>query len=264
MQNTIAEHCSALISGASGHIGQAVARHFIAHSADTVLLTCRSALHLHATQAGLEAWGCGMAAEQVRGCAVDLNGVDAMARLSEWLTTCQARPTTLICAHGIAARHDSAQMDVWDFQDVLWLNLTICLQLAQICFPFMAEAHWGRIVFISSIHGTQTYPQRAAYAASKGGLEAMARVLALEWAHLGITVNCVAPGQLDTPMHGSPLQPADLEPVRAATPTGALTTAAQVASLVGWLCSDGAANVTGQVIRMDGGIGIDASRGEHV
>jgi len=264
MQNTIAEHRSALISGASGHIGQAVARHFIAHSADTVLLTCRSAAHLHATQAGLEAWGCGMAAEQIRGYAANLLGINAMARLSNWLDMCHAKPTTLVCAHGMAAKHDSARMDAWDMQDVLWLNLTACLQLAQACFPFMAEAHWGRVVFISSIHGTQTYPQRAAYAASKGGLEAMARVLALEWAHLGITVNCVAPGQLDTPMHGSPLQPADLEPVRAATPTGDLTTAAQVALLVGWLCSAEAANVTGQVIRMDGGMGIDASRGQHV
>ena len=254
---------SVLITGASGNIGKAVARHFIAHSADTVLLTCRYAEHLTETISHLARWGCGMVAEQVAGRTANLSFRDdgddrAIEGLRMWLALNDYRPTTLVCAHGMAARDDSAAVSALDFHDVLYLNLTACLQLAQLCYPFMASAHHGRIVFVSSIHGQQTYPQRAAYAASKGGLEALARVLALEWARDGITVNCVAPGQLDTPMHGSPMSAGALEQVRRHTPTGALTTAAQVASLVGWLCSEDAANVTGQTIRMDGGLGVSA------
>lgn len=254
---------SILVTGASGNIGKAVAKHFIAARADNVLLTCRHTDHLTETISQLARWGCGMVAEQVVGRTANLNGINAIAELSEWLRLNYYQPTTLVCAHGMAAKHDSTHMDAMDFQDVLWLNTTACLQLAQLCFPFMADAHFGRIVFISSIHGQQTYPERAAYAASKGGLEALCRVLALEWARNGITVNCVAPGQLTTPMHGSPMPAAALEQVRSHTPTGALVTPEQIAACVGWLCSTEAANVTGQTIRIDGGVGVNAAGWEE-
>jgi len=116
-----------------------------------------------------------------------------------------------------------------------------------------------RIVTVGSIHGCTptSYPMRAAYTASKGGVAALTRALAVELAPQGATVNCVAPGHLPTLMPGTRAGQSLLDAARARTPTGLLPTPEEVAWVIRWLVVDAPWNLTGQVITVDGGFTLD-------
>jgi len=112
-----------------------------------------------------------------------------------------------------------------------------------------------RIVTIGSIHGSTptSYPQRAAYTASKAGVVGLTQALAVELASQGVAVNCVAPGHLPVLMDGTGAGAELLEAARAKTPTGKLVTPQEVAEVIYWLCNDAPLGLTGQVLTIDGG-----------
>lgn len=143
--------------------------------------------------------------------------------------------------------------DRWD--EVLAVNLTgpfLCCQAAQ---DWLVDG--GRIVLVGSLAGrTGDVVTGTAYAVSKGGVESLTKSLAQELAPRRITVNCVAPGGVDTPMLAQN-SPEAQEALRAATPLKRMATADEIASAILFLASEGAAYITGAVLPVNGGVRMD-------
>jgi NAD(P)-dependent dehydrogenase (short-subunit alcohol dehydrogenase family) len=145
-------------------------------------------------------------------------------------------------------------IDTWT--ETLMVNLTGTFHCIQAAIPDMVAAQWGRVVTISSSAGQKGSPLQAHYSASKGGVIALTKTLALEYASRGITVNTIPPFSVDTPMLQA-AQDAKLLPPRDVIermiPAGRLGTADDIAAACTFLCSDEAGYITGQVIAPNGG-----------
>jgi 3-oxoacyl-[acyl-carrier protein] reductase len=141
------------------------------------------------------------------------------------------------------------------FTDVINANLTGSFRVAKRAIAKMLRLHHGRIIFLSSVGAYVGLPGQANYAASKAGLVGMARAMAREVGSRQITVNVVAPGFVDTDMTAA-LAEDRLAAMTAQVPLGRAGTVGDVAGVVGFLASDGAAYVTGAVIPVDGGLGM--------
>ncbi|NNF78425.1 MAG: 3-oxoacyl-[acyl-carrier-protein] reductase, partial [Rhizobiales bacterium] len=140
-----------------------------------------------------------------------------------------------------------------EWNEVLNVNLTSSFKLARACLRGMMKRRNGRIVSITSVVGTMGNPGQANYAASKAGTVGMSKALAQEVASRGITVNCVAPGFIETAMTDA-LNEKQREAILTTIPTGRLGQAEEVASAVLYLASDEAAYITGQTIHVNGGM----------
>jgi 3-oxoacyl-[acyl-carrier protein] reductase len=135
-------------------------------------------------------------------------------------------------------------------------QLVAGMALAHLCLPGMYKAKAGRMIFISSISARYSLRGQTGYAAAKAGLEGFARTLALEVAHRGISVNCIAPGLIETEMTRELVGRLRMEgdaTIRKRIPAGKIGQASDVASLARYLCSTDAHWITGAVIPVDGG-----------
>lgn len=173
-----------------------------------------------------------------------------------------ANNTTLM-AHDIVVREGAIDYLICchaaplgaDFRSVIGVDLVGSWNICQAVLPHMKARGFGRIVLFSSIRAHWPRAGQTAYAAAKAGVEGLTRALAVEYGQYGITVNCIAPGAVDTPRTRDNIARGIVSEreLLARTPTGALASAADVANCVLWLVSDGAASVNGQVIYVDGG-----------
>ncbi|WP_149261852.1 SDR family NAD(P)-dependent oxidoreductase [Actinomadura sp. K4S16] len=142
--------------------------------------------------------------------------------------------------------------DEWD--RVLRTNLSTAFGAAQAAGRHMVEAGGGRIVLLSSVSGHLAHRKHGPYAASKGGMNQMMRVMAAEWACHGVTVNAVAPGYVETPLTAGYLaRPGVREELVRLVPAGRLGTAAEIVGPILFLSSPHAAFITGHVMYVDGG-----------
>jgi len=139
----------------------------------------------------------------------------------------------------------------WD--QVLQVNLSAGFRLARASLRGMMKRRWGRIIAITSVVGQTGNPGQANYAASKAGMTGLSKALAQEVASRGITVNCVAPGFIETPMTEG-LPEAQQEKLLAAIPVGRLGRPEDVAVCTVFLASDEAGYVTGQTLHVNGGM----------
>jgi 2-hydroxycyclohexanecarboxyl-CoA dehydrogenase len=139
---------------------------------------------------------------------------------------------------------------------IIDVNLTGTFHCCQVALPDMVAAGWGRIVMISSSSAQRGSPFAAHYAASKGGVITLTKSLAREYASHGITVNNIPPSGIETPMQHQAQAAGFLksnEEIASHIPLGYLGTGADIAAAVGFLCSEEARFITGQVLGVNGG-----------
>jgi NAD(P)-dependent dehydrogenase (short-subunit alcohol dehydrogenase family) len=166
----------------------------------------------------------------------------------------KVRPSILVNNAGVGTNHDAldATEDEWD--ELLDVNLKGLFFACQAAGRHMVEGGYGRIVNISSQAGHVGIKRNAGYCASKGGVETLTKVLALEWGRSGVTVNTVAPGFIRTPVNAADLdRPQFLQDVIARIPVGRVGTTADVAAAVLFLASPAASFVSGTSVLVDGG-----------
>lgn len=160
----------------------------------------------------------------------------------------------LLHAVGVNRRKPVLESDDEDWERMLTANLSSAFWLGRAAGRVMCEQRYGRQVYFSSVSGSLAHPAHGSYAASKGGLNQIVRVMAREWAPLGVTVNAVAPGYTETPLTAEHLASHGVrDELTALVPAGRLGTVDDVVGPVLFLASDQASFVTGHVLYADGG-----------
>jgi 3-oxoacyl-[acyl-carrier protein] reductase len=159
----------------------------------------------------------------------------------------------LINNAGLTRDNLAMRMKDEDWQKVIDVNLTAGFRLARGAMRGMMKKRWGRIIGITSVVGVTGNPGQANYAAAKAGMIGMSKSLAQEVASRGITVNCVAPGFIETQMTGA-LNEDQKARILTAVPAGRLGQSDEIAAAVIYLASPEAAYVTGQTLHVNGGM----------
>ena len=238
----------ALITGAGSGIGEATARRFAADGAVVVVNDVDPA-RVRAVADDLEKQGA-----SALGIAADVTRRDDVEAMVGRVVQDLGRLDILINNAGINRDAMSHKMTEEQWDQVLAVNLKGTFLCAQAALVRMRERGWGRVVNTSSIGSLGNIGQ-ANYAASKAGVIGLTKTLALEYARYGITVTCVAPGAVLTPMlAGVPEQ--IREKITAQIPVGRIAEPREIAAVHAFLASDEAAFITGQVIFVDGGMSV--------
>jgi 3-oxoacyl-[acyl-carrier protein] reductase len=234
----------ALVTGASGGIGAAIARALHAQGAVVALSgTRRDALDVLAAELG----------ERAHVCPADLRDPDAGDALVAAAEAAVGPLHVLVNNAGLTRDMLALRMKDEDWQTVLDVDLTAPFRLARAALRGMLRRRAGRIIGISSIVGATGNPGQANYAAAKAGLVGMTKALAQEVASRGITVNVVAPGFIETAMTDA-IGAVQRTKLIEAIPLGKLGQPADVAAAVAYLASDEAAWVTGATLHVNGGM----------
>jgi NAD(P)-dependent dehydrogenase (short-subunit alcohol dehydrogenase family) len=234
----------ALITGAARGIGLAVAHRLHADGALVALAD------INAEAAAARAAELG---ERAMAVPVDVTDPEDVARMVAAVVGRWRRVDILVNCAGVlgpTAPVDGYPLDAW--RRIMATNLDGVFYCCRAVLPHMLANGWGRIVNLASIAGKEGNPNAAAYAASKGGVIAFTKALGKEVATRGVLVNCVAPALIDTDM-AKELPPDMRAYVTARIPMGRLGTAAEVAALVAWLCSEECSFSTGAVYDISGG-----------
>ena len=235
---------NALVTGASGGIGGAIARALHAAGARVGLSGTRAgALDLLAGELGDGAFAV----------PADLSSANGTKTLVKDTEAALGGIAILVNNAGLTRDQLAVRMSDEDWQMVLDVNLTAAFWLSQGCLRGMMKKRWGRIVSVTSIVGISGNPGQANYAASKAALIGMSKSLAQEVASRNITVNCVAPGFIDTPMTEG-LSDEQKHNLTARIPAGRLGEPADIAGACVFLASDEASYVTGQTLHVNGGM----------
>jgi 3-oxoacyl-[acyl-carrier protein] reductase len=234
----------ALVTGASGGIGGAIARALHAQGA-AVGLSGTRADALRALAAEMK--------ERAHALPADLSDPASADSLIKAADETLGGVDILVNNAGLTRDGLAVRMKDEDWQKVLDVNLTAAFRLSRAALRGMMKRRWGRIVSISSIVGATGNAGQANYAASKAGLIGMSKALAKEVASRGITVNCVAPGFVVTAMTDS-LAEEQRQRLAENIPVARLGTPADVAAAVVYLASEEAAYVTGQTLHVNGGL----------
>jgi 3-oxoacyl-[acyl-carrier protein] reductase len=236
---------TALVTGASGGIGGAIAAALYAQGAKVVL----SGTRRDALEAGVAALGDRSFA--VVGDLADSLAVDGLVAAAE---TAAGAPLDILVANaGITRDGLLLRMKDDDWAAVLKVNLESYFRLSRAALRGMMKRRSGRIIGITSVVGVTGNPGQSNYAASKAGMIGFSKALAQEVASRGVTINCIAPGFIASPMTQA-LTEAQTTQILASIPQGRLGAGADVAAACVYLASNEAAYVTGQTLHVNGGM----------
>jgi 3-oxoacyl-[acyl-carrier protein] reductase len=235
---------TALITGASGGIGAAIARTLHAQGAIVALSgTRRDPLDALAAELG----------ERAHVCPADLRDPAATEALIGTVESVAGPLAILVNNAGMTRDGLALRMKDEDWQAVLDVDLTAPFRLSRAAMKTMLRRRWGRIIAIGSVVSLIGNPGQANYAAAKAGLAGMTRALAHEVASRGITVNLVAPGFVATPLTAALTEPQRLRLLQN-IPLGRLGDPADIAAAVLYLSSEEASWVTGTTLNVNGGM----------
>jgi 3-oxoacyl-[acyl-carrier protein] reductase len=235
---------TALVTGASGGIGGAIAKALHAQGAALVLSGTRAeALEALKGELGSRA--------HVATCNLgDAASVEALPKTAEQL----AGPIDILVNNaGVTRDNLFMRMKDEEWDQVIAVDLTAAFRLSRAVLRGMMKKRWGRIISVTSVVGTMGNPGQGNYAAAKAGLVGMSKSLAYEVASRNITVNCVAPGFIATAMTEA-LTDAQKTQISQRIPAGRMGEGKEIAGAVVYLASDEASYITGQTLHVNGGM----------
>jgi 3-oxoacyl-[acyl-carrier protein] reductase len=236
---------AALVTGASGGIGGAIARTLHERGARVVLSGTREV----ALRALAEAIG-----EGAHAVACPLTDSAAADNLVAAAEAAAGAPIEIVVANaGLTRDGLLVRMRDEDWSAVLTVNLESYFRIARAALRGMMRRRWGRLIAITSVVGVTGSAGQANYAASKAGMIGFSKALALEVAARNVTVNCIAPGFISSPMTEA-LSEAQHQAILPRIPLGRLGTGADVAAACVYLASEEGAYVTGQTLHVNGGM----------
>jgi len=250
----------ALITGSTSGIGLAIARALAAQGADVVINGFGDASAIEKTRADIESqYGVRALYD-----GADMSKPDEIAAMVRRAEDALGGIDILVNNAGIQFVSPVEDFPVDKWNAILAINLSSAFHTIRAAVPGMKARKWGRIVNTASAHSLVASPFKSAYVAAKHGLAGLTKTVALELATFGVTANCVSPGYVWTPLVENQIP--DTMKARnltreevinnvmlVAQPTKQFVTVEQVASLVGYLCSDAASQITGANLSMDGG-----------
>lgn len=236
---------TALVTGATGGIGGAIARALHAQGATVVLSGTREAVLADlAKELG----------ERVHFATANLSDPESVDNLVNAAETAAGAPLDILVANaGITKDGLLMRMKDEDFQSVIQINLESYFRLTRAAVKGMMKRRSGRIIGITSVVGVTGNPGQTNYSASKAGMIGFSKSLAQEVGSRGITVNCIAPGFIASPMTDV-LNDQQREAILSKIPAGRLGAGDEIASAAVYLSSDEAAYVTGQTLHVNGGM----------
>jgi len=235
---------TALVTGASGGLGGAIARTLHAQGAHLVLSgTRQEALAALAAELG----------DRVHMQACDLGDAAAVDALVGQAEAMAGAVDILVSNAGLTRDGLLLRMKDEDWDTVLRVNLDAYFRLSRAALRGMMKRRWGRIIGITSVVGVMGNPGQTNYAASKAGMIGFSKALAQEVAARNVTVNCVAPGFIASPMTDA-LSDAQKDAITGRIPAGRLGGGDDIAAACAYLSSDEAGYVTGQTLHINGGM----------
>lgn len=235
----------ALVTGASGSLGSAIARALHASGAHVAISGTR--------EEALQALADELGNQRVEVVPANLSQPDEPQRLVVTADKALGGIDILVNNAGILRDNLSMVMKDEQWDEVINLNLTAGFRLTRACLRGMMKRRYGRIIGISSVAGIMGNPGQANYAAAKAGMIGFAKTVAREVASRGITVNTIAPGLIESAINES-LTEKQREMILGSVPLGRLGTADEVAAAVVYLASQEAGYMTGQTIHLNGGM----------
>ena len=235
----------AIVTGATRGIGRAIAVE-LAGMGHQVFGTATS-------EAGANTISDTLGSTGGKGLVLDVSDADACREAVAAITAEAGAPTILVNNAGITRDNLMMRMKDEEWHDVIGTNLNPLFTMSKACLRGMTKARWGRIITISSVVGSMGNAGQANYAASKAGAEGMSRAMAKELGSRAITVNCVAPGFIDTDMT-KVLTEDQKSLMLNQIPLARLGEPEEIAAVVGFLASDAGAYITGETIHVNGGM----------
>ncbi len=236
---------TALITGATGGIGASIAK---------ALHEAGATIAISGTRANvLEELKVSLGGERVHVLPCNLSSAEDVEKLVPAAEAAMGGLDILVNNAGITKDGLAMRMKDEDWQAVLDVNLTSAFRLARAAMRGMMKKRWGRIISVTSVVGVTGNPGQANYVASKAGIIGMSKSLAQELAARNVTVNCVAPGFIATPMTDA-LNDKQKEAILGRIPAGRMGGPDDIASAVLYLASEEAGYVTGQTLHVNGGM----------